>query len=252
MARSDDTPRRGFLRSVLTDGAFWLGLGAIVLAGLLSVVLFNYAVMPLYTRHDATVQVPDLRELSPSQAERALRQAGLEAVQDEQPYNPNVTADVVMDQAPSANTAVKPGRRVYYYINAAPRELVEVPRVLTLAEGRARPAIEEAGLAVGAVRIDTLRTPFESTVTRQLPDPGRRVPQGTRVQLWISPGVGTTRVSVPDVVGLTPEEARARIFENGLWVDSPEATGERVLRQEPAHRTAMFEGEEVQIYTDEE
>lgn len=251
MARRPSRIRRYVtgLGSVLLDPVFWLGLVGIGVALVAFAVLFNYTVMPLWTRHDASVSVPDVLEMAPDAAESALRSAGLGAEMREQPFNPNLTADVVVEQIPDPSTTVKPGRRVYYYVNASPKELVQVPDVTTLAEGQARPKLSQVGLIVGRVESDTVRTPFRNTVTRQLPPSGRQVPKGTRVTLWLSPGPGTASVRVPDVVGLTPAEARSQIRRVGLYVDSPRATEGRILRQEPSSGERLKEGEEVRIFT---
>ncbi len=247
MARSDSN---GF-RALLTDRTFWLGLLAIASGLLIFGLLFNFAVMPIWTRHDATVSVPDVRNLIPSDAESTLRLAGLEGVYDEQPYNPNIDPDIVVDQSPEAGATVKPGRRIYYYVNAQPKGLLPVPRVVSLSEGKAREEVEAAELVVGRVEMDTVRTPYENTVTRQQPEEGRQVPVGTRVTLWVSPGVDNTReVRVPDVVGLPVEDARARIHGAELWVDSPRAESGEVTRQEPERGETLHPGEEVRIYTD--
>ncbi len=244
MASSND----GAPRSILIDRALWTGLLGILVGIVVAVLLFNYAVMPIWTRHDASVSVPDVRELSAGEAERTLVLAGLEAEMREQPFNPNLRPDLVVDQSPGAATLVKPGRRIYYYVNASPKELVVMPDVMTLSEGAARPQIEDAGLAVGRVELDSVRTPYENTVTRQLPAAGRRIPRGTRIQLWLSRGVDTSQqVQVPDVIGMTPAAARARIREVGLWAASPRATGDRVTAQDPASGTRLNPGKEVTI-----
>lgn len=234
--------------SALTDRTLWKGLLGILVGLVVGVLLFNYAVMPIWTRHDAAVSVPNVSEMSPGEAERALVLAGLEAEMREQPFNPNLTADLVVDQSPGASTLVKPGRRIYYYVNASPKELVTMPDVVSLSEGAARPQIEDVGLAVGRVELDSVRTPFENTVTRQLPTPGRRVPRGTRIQLWLSRGVDNSRtVAVPDVLGMTPAAARAAIRQAGLYVDSPLATGDEVTAQDPDRGSKVNPGKEVTI-----
>ena len=247
MAPSDS----GGLRALLTDRAFWLGLTAIAAGLVVFALLFNFAVMPIWTRHDATVSVPDVRNMAPDDAESALLLAGLEGVYDEQPYNPNIDPDIVVDQSPAAGATVKPGRRIYYYVNAQPQGLVPVPGVVSLSEGKAREEIDETELVVGRVEIDSVRTPYENTVTRQQPEEGRQVPVGTRVMLWLSPGVDNTReVRVPDVVGLPASEARERIRNAELWVDSPRAESGEITRQEPERGEMLHPGEEVRIYTD--
>lgn len=246
MARSD---RGGFL-SVLTDRAFWLGLVAIALGLVLFALLFNFAVMPIWTRHDAAVTVPDVKEMTPDEAHGELLLAGLGWEAREQPYNPNVAADVIVDQSPAAGTTVKPGRRIYYYVNVSPKQLVVVPRVISLSEGKAREDIGDRGLVVDRVELDTVRTPYENTITRQEPAAESRVPVGTRVTLWISPGVESGRqVTVPDVVGMTVSEAREAISQAELWVDSPRAVEGEVVRQEPNRGDRLNPGQEVRIYT---
>ncbi|PAP75567.1 PASTA domain-containing protein [Rubrivirga marina] len=246
MARSD---HGGFL-SVLSDRAFWLGLVAIALGLVLFALLFNFAVMPIWTRHDAAVTVPDVKELTPDDAQNTLLLAGLEWEAREQPYNPNVPADVIVDQSPAAGTMVKPGRRIYYYVNVSPKQLVVVPRVISLSEAKAREDIGDRGLVVDRVELDTVRTPYENTITRQEPAAESRVPVGTRVTLWISPGVENGRqVTVPNVVGMSVSEARAAISDAELWVDSPRAVEGQVVRQEPDRGERLNPGQEVRIYT---
>lgn len=244
-------PSPGRFRSVLTDPAFWtglviLGLGAIVLA-----LLVNFAVMPIWTRHSSTIEVPSVREMTPLDAERTLRLSGLDAERREQPFNPNLPADVVVDQTPSAGLSVKPGRRVYYYVNASPTDRVSMPAVLAMAQGQATAEIENAGLTVGAVRYDTLRSPNENTVTRQIPEAGRLVPVGTPVSIWLSPGPDPSRqVLVPDLVGMSADAARDRIRDAGLWISPSQQQTGRVTRQTPERGTRVPAGSEVALTTD--
>ena len=235
--------------SVFRDRALWIGLAGIAVSLVASVLLINFAVMPLWTRHDAVVTVPDLSGLSAVEADAALARAGLEAEPDRTRFNPNVEADVVVEQDPEPGTKVKPGRRIYFYVNESPKQLVVVPDVVSLSEGVARPRVIEAGLTIASTEIDSVRTPFDNTVTRQVPKAGSQVRQGTRMTLWLSPGVGTRRVRVPDVVGQTPDEARSRLRQAGLWVDSPRADGSEVLWQDPDRGETLREGQEVRIYT---
>jgi len=234
---------------VLKSGRFWLGLAGASAAFCLCLLLLNYAVMPLWTRHDAVVTVPEIRQMPMEEAEATLRRIGLRAELREQPFNPNIPADIVVDQNPLPNTTVKPGRRIYFYVNASPKEMVTVPDVTTRSEGVARDDIVDAELTVGEVLTDTLHSPYEGTVTRQTPQGGHAVPIGTRVTLWLSPGLGREMKRVPDITGLPPAEARRVITEAGLWADSPDARGDTVRWQEPGVGTRLSEGSEVRIHT---
>jgi serine/threonine-protein kinase len=243
--------RIDWLLSVLRTSLFWKAMLGLAAGFGFFIFLLNYAVMPLWTRHDAGIEVPEVRQLPAEEAVDVLERAGLRPERREQPFNPNLPADIVVDQTPLPNSSVKPGRRIYYYVNASPREMVAVPNVAGMSEGVARAELQEAGLLIGDVRMDTLRTPFEGTVTRQTPPGGSAVPQGTRVTLWLSPGLGSRQVRVPDVTGLPPDQARVVIFEAGLWVNSPDARGDTVRWQEPRAGNRLREGAEVKIHTTE-
>lgn len=241
----------GGLRSVLTDRSFWLGLLVLALGLIVFLLLMNYAVMPILTRHSSSVEVPSVQDLSPLQAERTLRLAGLDAERREQPFNPNLPPDMVVDQSPAGGTRVKPARRVYFYVNTSPADRVTMPNVLTMAQGQATAQIEGAGLRVGPVRYDTLRTPNENTVTRQIPEPDRAVQIGTQVSIWLSPGLDPSRrVTVPDVVGMPAEQARERLRAAGFWVSPTGAAVGRVRAQSLERGTTHPAGTEVVLTTD--
>ncbi|CAN5889547.1 PASTA domain-containing protein [soil metagenome] len=246
---SGNGPPRG-PRNILTSRYFWLGgLGLVVgLAAFL--ILMDTVVMQVYTRHGATVTVPDVRQLPANEARRALRQSRLGAEIRNQSFNPTLPADQVVDQMPGPNARVKPGRSIYVYVNASPTARITVPDLLTLSEGRARSAVSALGLRIGRVLDDTVRTPYEGTVTRQSPTSGLGVPSGSEVSIWLSPGPGTRAVLVPEVEGMEWADARRSLIEAGLYVTSSGATTGTVVRQEPESGTSLTEGQEVRLFTE--
>lgn len=239
------------LRSVFSDRTFWFGLLGLGASLLVFLLLLNFAVMPIWTRHSSSVEVPSVQDLSPLDADRTLRLAGLDAERREQPFNPNLPPDAVVDQSPAPGARVKPGRRVYFYVNASPTDRVTMPSVVSMAQGQATAEIESAGLRVGTIRYDTVRTPFENTVTRQIPEADRAVQVGTAVSLWLSPGPDPSRkVTVPDVVGMPAEQARQRLRDAGLYVNPSPGQMGRVTSQTPMRGETASAGQEVTIQTE--
>lgn len=231
--------------TTLTFRTLWLSILVIFLGLIALGLLMNYAVMPLYTRHDAAVEVPDVSYMNPDEARSVLTRRGLDAEMRDRPFNQLDSADVVVEQQPEAHTIVKPGRRVYVFVNTSPKGLVEVPDVRTKSEGQAVPELLEAGLKIGDVRTDSVRTPEEGTVTRQEPAPMSQVAELTEVNLWVSPGTGSREVHVPDVVGLSPDEAKERLERAGIYVTLLRVEGDRILCQDPAAGASVQEGDEV-------
>ncbi len=239
-----------WLKPVATSRYLWLGLLALG-GGLVGIfLLMNYVVMPIYTRQGTAVTVPEVRQLSFEQAHNIVEDRDLRPERREQPFNPSLPRDVVIDQNPPPNASVKPGRRVYLYVNSTEQRAVTVPDVLTLSQNLARSQMAEAGLTNVQVQEDETNSPYEGTVTRQDPEPGETAKTEAAVTLWVSPGLGETEVTVPDVRGLAPVDARRELTEAGAWVDPTRSVGGTVTRQEPESGETVRRGTEVRIYSD--
>jgi eukaryotic-like serine/threonine-protein kinase len=235
---------------VLTGPTFWIGVLTLVGALIGLYLVMNYVVMPAYTRQGVEARVPEVRELPFEQATTIIEGRGLRAERRDQPYNPSIQRGAVVDQNPAPNAAVKPGRRVYLYVNSGPQQMVTVPDVLTLSQNLAKSQLAELGLNDVEVRQDSVRSPYDNTVTRQRPEPGEVVATRAKVTLWVSPGLGNETVRVPDVRGLAPVDARRELVTDGLWVDPTRSIGGTVTRQEPAPGEEVRQGTEVRIYSE--
>ncbi|MFD2092528.1 Stk1 family PASTA domain-containing Ser/Thr kinase [Blastococcus deserti] len=91
---------------------------------------------------------------------------------------------------------------------------VSVPPVANLEQAAAEQAITEAGLQVGTVTTEASATVAEGLVIRSSPASGAQVEQGSAVDLVVSGGPDT--VSVPNVVGLDEDRARATLEQAGF------------------------------------
>ncbi len=213
-------------------------------------LLMNYVVMPIYTRQGAAVTVPEVRQLSFDQAYNMIEDRDLRPERRDQPFNPSLPRDVVIDQNPPPSASVKPGRRIYLYVNSGVQRVVTMPDVLTLSQSLARSTLADLGLSEVRVEEDDAPSPYEGTVTRQDPEPGETVRIEDVVTLWVSPGLGSGEVTVPDVRGLAPVDARRELAEAGVWVDPTRSVGGTVTRQEPEAGDEVRRGTEVRIYSD--
>lgn len=239
-----------WLKPVATHRYFWLGMLALVGAFVGLFLMMNYVVMPIYTRQGAAVTVPEVRQLPFDQAHNLVEDRDLRPERRDQPFNPSLPRDAVIDQNPPPNASVKPGRRVYLYVNSGVQRVMAVPDVLTLSQNLARSRLAEVGLTEIQVKEDDAYSPYEGTVTRQDPEPGETARAESIITLWVSPGLGEDDVTVPDVQGLAPVDARRELAEAGLWVDPTRSVGGNVTRQEPGAGDEVRRGTEVRIYSD--
>lgn len=244
-------------KALLANQYFWAGLGGLTLVLAVLYILVNSFVMPVYTRHGDTVEIPQVIEAPYEEAEATLRAAGFEVEKISRRFGTDAQQGQVMDQTPAGGTLVKPGRRIYLTVNEGLRPRRRLPSFVGASVRDARSRIEALGLQVGEVVADSIPSPYRNTVTQQSPAAGDSVLDGTVVTLWYSTGPSDTYEAVPDVVGLTVREARAVLLENKLralavGVDGQAAEEMTVLRQSREPGTRVRGGYEIRLYVTED
>jgi serine/threonine-protein kinase len=125
---------------------------------------------------------------------------------------------------------------------------VAVPQVEGMIEALAKQNIVQAGLRPRVIRQSNAE--FErGKVFDQQPDAGERIDRGNTVTIFVS--TGKPRVSVPDVVGKTQDDARQLLEDQGLRVNavqiySQQAVG-TVIAQAPKAGSKIVQGSTVRI-----
>jgi len=187
----------------------------IAAAVLLLYALFDWALMPLYTRQYQSILVPDLLNMPYPSAERRLKSLGLRAVKAEEQYDEQVAAGDVRFQIPEAGTPVKKGRRVYLTISKG-HKILTMPKLTGLSERDAQFALEEAELKLGAVDYRTDEFYPAGVVCAQSVAAGADIRHGTRVDISVSIGIEPSEYVVPATVGLSLDQALQLIRQAGL------------------------------------
>ncbi len=244
------------IRRLLTNGYFWTGAVLLLFIGGGSYYLLNNVMMPAYTRYDAGLQVPDVTGTGLEEAREILAAHGLALGEGQRRFDQTRPLNEILDQTPPPFASVKPGRTIYVTINAGVIPRVTVPRVLGLSLKQAGHQLKAAGLRVESEWPDPLPYLHANAITKQEPAPGTVVQQGTGVQLWYGTGLGDNMVQVPDVTGLSPDEAQQVLESKRLRSvvlqcgDEGEAPGApTVMRQDKPVGTSTNEGSEIRLYT---
>ncbi len=237
----------------------WKGLLGLFVIALGLYLIVDRWVMPNYTRQDAVQYVPDVRQLPFTQAAQHLEAQGLrvERIPTRQ-FRPDLPPEIVVDQTPPPQTAVKPGRRIYLMVNAGHRPMVTVPSVIGMSIREAVNRLTALGLRADSLQPDSLPSPYARTITRQYPLPGDSIAEGAQVMLWYSTGLGERIVTVPDVTGLSIAEAqrillahhlRSVVVEPAEETEATAADSSRlVIRQSREPGTQVREGFEIRLF----
>ncbi len=187
------------------------------------------------------------RGSSSGDAGAALVAAGYNVGTQEQASD-TVEAGIVIGTQPPAGTELATGEIVTLLVSTGP-STVEVPDVVGLALADAQAQLEAVGLTSTATQQPSDEIE-EGLVISTNPTAGIAVAPGTSVAiLWSS---GPEDVEVPDLLGLTADEARAVAGELGLSLavvedpDDPDPDG-FVVEQDPVAGELVPAGSEVTV-----
>ena len=118
-----------------------------------------------------------------------------------------------------------------------------VPDVAGMTAQEAGASLSEAGLTYRAVGSG-------DTVTDQVPAAEAVIPEESEIILYFGEESDNLEVTVPDVTGLSAQEANARLTQSGLYMKIIGATGEGAISavsQEPAAGTQVEKGSVVAV-----
>ena len=184
---------------------------AIAVGILLVFLLFTFSCMRIYTGHNKSYAVNDfidmpLEKVIPLVEERNFRYEIFDSL-----YVPEKEPGVVIDQHPKPGMLVKKNRKIFFTINSSAPDKIAMPRLveLTLRAGKAK--LESFGLMLGEIsyRYDLSRNVIlEQRVNGKVIEPGDSIRKGTYIDLVLGKGLGNQRAMVPDLIGLTEEEAK--------------------------------------------
>ena len=229
-------------------------LAAAVFTGL---VWLTFRWLELHTNHGKEIAVPNVMNRSVHDAIKILDDSGLDYEVDSFKYDPKFRPFQVLQIYPSPGSRVKDGRTIILKVNPRSYAQVSVPDVLDRYKGLAFRQLEQVGLKVG----DTIYEPSiqRDAVLRMLYNgtslkPGTLLPRFSTIDLVI--GAGPKRnISVPNLVGLTVQEAKAiiaqNLFEVGLVEseDGKQDESDIVYYQDPAPFDVRDQGMQIDIWS---
>lgn len=131
-------------------------------------------------RKSETQAVPDVAGKGIDEARKILEAAGF-TVGDATPEASDKPENTVLRQTPDAKASAKQGSMVRLVVAQAAG--IEVPKFTGLYLGKAKQAIEAAGLKVGTIKRVEHAERGEGYVLKQTPVAGEKVPPGTEIEL---------------------------------------------------------------------
>jgi len=151
------------------------------------------------------VEVPTVVGLAEADATAALTDAKLESKRVEE-TSATVAAGMVTRSDPTEGTSVDEGSTVTLYVSTGP-DTASVPDVSGMSQQQARDQLEAAGFTVGNVTQENSPDQAEDRVLRTDPAAGQAVAAGAEITIVVASG----QVDLPDLTGMTQQEAQAAL-----------------------------------------
>lgn len=161
------------------------------------------------------VAVPDVAGRTEAEARTAVEAAGLTWGSPSESYSDTIPAGTVISTSPGASERLRVTGTVTAVVSLG-IEQKTVPNTVGRTQDEATTALEDGGLALGAVTHSWSATIPEGQVISSDPEAGSTVDHGSAVALEVSKG--REPATVPDVVGMTQDEAETAIAAAGLAV----------------------------------
>jgi beta-lactam-binding protein with PASTA domain len=187
----------------------------------MAIVLFLLFVLSLklLTHHGRSRTVPSVVGKTYSDAVALLEKEGFDVEVQDSVYIDSLEPSVIIKQVPESDAVVKVNRLVYLTINRTVPPMVELPSLLGYSYRNAEMSLQNLGLGVQDTmyRADFARNSVLDVLYKGEPiKPGTKLQMGEKVSLILGSGVGELQFNVPDLVGMTYGEAKARVEANGV------------------------------------
>lgn len=188
--------------------------GVVVLLILGAMIFLN-----VVTKHNRELIVPDLSNMSVSEAEFAAGQMNMRVEVTDSVFVKRMRRGAVYRQNPSPGSKVKDGRRIALTINAVNAKKVTMPNLVGYSMRQAKAELLSRGLVLG--KLIYVRDMATNNVLKQLHgnlevEPGTMIESESVIDLVVGLNAFDNVTYVPDVVGLKYMSAVDAVHDNSL------------------------------------
>ncbi len=208
---------KSFLRFIISK-VFLKNLGIAAILTIVIIVLV-FSGLHLFTQHGRTRAVPSFYGLDPDAAAEMADDNKLRIEIIDSVYNVDAEKGTVVEQNPLPGKMVKKSRRIFLIINARNREMVIMPDIVGVTHRQAKATLEMTGLEIG--RLGYAPDIAVNNVLKQMYkgkeiEPGDTIIKGAHIDLVLGTGLSNRRTGVPDLTGMSFEQAKDRILRASL------------------------------------
>ncbi len=219
------------------------------------IVVFLLAIiftsLRIYTHHGEALTVPDLTGLTVKEAEKILTEKNFSFVVFDSVFVNDFEKGTVVEQHPVAGFKVKRKRKIFITVNAMNPEKIVMPNLIQLTIRRAQAKLESFGLKLGQIYYEpdiSVNMVLAQKYKGREINPGDTIIKGSFIDLVLGKGLSNESSMVPNLIGLTLEEATLKASDAFLriggavpdpGVPEKKKANALVYRQRPEHNKSV-------------
>ncbi len=191
---------------------FWIG----ITAALLALAAIVGLLLKFYLNDDkGLVSVPSLIGYTEAEAEEKVTSSGYNLVIEAQRYNDEYEKGKIYEQTPVAGTKAEPGATITVVLSAGHYDVTRVPDCSDMTYADVVNNLVELGIPY-EVETQVSETVEMGYIIGQEPEEGTAITDSTVLKLIVSLGGENEGVEVPDLRGMTREEASQALKAENL------------------------------------
>lgn len=232
---------------------FAIKTGIVLLSLLLFLILFDKVIMPWYVQRGAVTILPKVVGKQVDDAIKILAESGYQPIKYETQFDEKAKEGTIIRQTPEGGDETKPGRKVYLIISGG-KEMVVVPNLVGQSLKDARIQLVKLNLDLGKTDMEFTDSIAGGIVYKQSPNPGGKISTDEKVNIVVSEGQRAGRVAVPDLIGVSFNEAILRLGNAKLGVGNRTDVSSETLKpgtiqdQSPKAGELVVEGSTVDLF----
>jgi eukaryotic-like serine/threonine-protein kinase len=194
----------------LMSRIFLLNLLGVIIFVIAFFFIFAFAVN-IYTQHGSSITIPDVRGKSVPEAKEIFSKAGLQTVAVDSSFEESLPPFSVIDENPKAGAEVKQGRTIYLTVNSGSAPQVQMPDLKDASLKQAQLILNSYGLRVGKLSYQpdiAQNAVLDQLIDGHHVDAGTMLSKNTTIDLVLGTGQTESDTDVPNLFGLTLQEAR--------------------------------------------
>ncbi len=229
-----------------------LKIAALIAAFFIIAGISAYLTLTIIIKSEDAVIIPEISGKDLVYALNVLSDLDLNIKIKGSEYSHDIPKNYIIYQFPEPGAEIKKGRDVKIVISKGPKTVL-MPNLEGVTQQQARIIIEENDLQQGSQSLTFSHTVKKDVIMAQYPSPGTMIKRGASVDYLVSLGNRPQVYMMPDLSGITLDDALIIIENYNLTIGDITAVTERskpqniIVQQEPASGFRVEEGSVVNL-----